>query len=184
VNGVLDNVVPKTGLILPSTSGPLFIGRDQVEGGFNEFFNGLIDEVELYNRALPAGEIQAIFDAGSAGKCKANTVKIDIKPGSFPNSINSRSKGVIQVAILTTDTCDATTVDPLLIEFGPAGATESHGRGHIADVDGDGDLDLVLHFRTQDTGIQCGNTSASLTGETFSGKVIQGSDSIKTVGCR
>ncbi len=30
-------------------------------------------------------------------------VSIDIKPGSFPNSISPRSKGVIPVAILTTD---------------------------------------------------------------------------------
>lgn len=110
-------------------------------------------------------------------------VAIDIEPGSFPNSINPRSKGVIPVAILTTDTFAATTVDPLSVAFGPNGAVEAHGRGHIEDADGDGDLDLVLHFRTQDTGIQCGNTSASLTGETFSGQAIEGSDSIKTSGC-
>jgi len=30
----------------------------------------VFDELELYNRALSAAEIQAIFDAGSAGKCK------------------------------------------------------------------------------------------------------------------
>ena len=35
-----------------------------------QFFQGLIDEVEIYNRALSASEIQAIFNAGSAGKCK------------------------------------------------------------------------------------------------------------------
>jgi DNA-binding beta-propeller fold protein YncE len=111
-------------------------------------------------------------------------VAIDIKPGSDPNSINPKSKGNIPVAILTTGDFDATTVDPLSVEFGPDGATESHGRGHIEDVDGDGDGDLVLHFRTQDTGIQCGDTSASLTGETFGGQVIEGSDSINTVGCK
>ena len=32
--------------------------------------NGLVDEVEIYNRALSSDEIKAIFDAGSAGKCK------------------------------------------------------------------------------------------------------------------
>ena len=118
-------------------------------------------------------------------------VTIDIKPGSFPNSINPGSQGVIPVAILTTSTAqgdpldfDATTVDPLSVTFGPDGATEAHGRGHIEDVDGDGDLDLVLHFNTQETGIQCGDTSASLTGTTFSGFAISGSDSIVTVGCR
>jgi hypothetical protein len=34
------------------------------------FFAGLIDEVSIYNRALAADEIKAIYDAGSAGKAK------------------------------------------------------------------------------------------------------------------
>ena len=33
-------------------------------------FTGLIDEVELFNRALSAEEIKAIYDADTAGKCK------------------------------------------------------------------------------------------------------------------
>jgi hypothetical protein len=110
-------------------------------------------------------------------------VAIDIKPGSSPNAINPKSNGVIPVAILTTDTFDATTVDPLTVEFGPGGATEAHGRGHIEDVNHDGEPDLVFHFRTQETGIQCGDTSASLTGETFDGDAIEGTDVIKTVEC-
>jgi uncharacterized repeat protein (TIGR01451 family) len=110
--------------------------------------------------------------------------EIDIKPNICPNSINPKSKQVIALAILTTDTFDATTVDPLTVKFGPNGATEAHGKGHIKDVDGDSDLDLVLHFKVQDTGIACGDTSASLTGETFSGEPIEGSDSINTVGCK
>jgi hypothetical protein len=39
------------------------------ESGF--FLNGRIDEVEIaVGRALPPGQIRAIFEAGSAGKCK------------------------------------------------------------------------------------------------------------------
>ncbi len=34
------------------------------------YFNGLIDELELFDRALDLSEIQAIYDAGSEGKCK------------------------------------------------------------------------------------------------------------------
>ena len=60
---------------------------------------------------------------------------------------------------------------------------EAHGRGHIEDADGDGDLDLVLHFRTRETGIQCGDTAVSLMGETFDGQLITGTDAINTVGC-
>jgi len=37
-------------------------------------FEGLIDEVSIYDRALSASEIQDIFDAGKAGKCKPLTI--------------------------------------------------------------------------------------------------------------
>jgi len=110
-------------------------------------------------------------------------VSIDIKPGSYPNSINPKSKWLIPVAILTTASFDATTVDPASVRFGPGGATEAHGTGHIEDVDGDGDDDLMLHFKTQATGIQCGATSAALTGQTQGGQPIEGIDSVRTVGC-
>jgi len=147
----------------------------------------------------------------------ATPVAIDIKPGSDPNSINLKSKGVIPVAILTTVDFDATTVDPGLVKFGPSNgsvlngsvlvaggpgtsgplasaelycpdalgeATETHGVGHVKDVDGDGDADVVYHFPTQDSGIACGDTAATLTGETFGGQPITGSDSIVTRGCK
>jgi hypothetical protein len=52
------------------------------------------------------------------------------------------------------------------------------------DLNGDGQLDLVLHFRTQDIGVQCSDTSVSITGQTLNGILIQGSDSITTVGCK
>ncbi len=110
------------------------------------------------------------------------SVAIDVKPGSFPNAISPGSNGIIPVAILTTSTFDATTVDLLSVKFGPKGATEIHNRGHIEDVDGDGDLDLMLHFATQATGIKAGDVSATLTGRTYSGKRIRGSDEILTVG--
>jgi hypothetical protein len=109
-------------------------------------------------------------------------VRLDIKPGSFPNSINPRNRGVVPVAILTTDTFDTTTVDPMSVKFGPNGAVESNSS--LEDVNGDGRLDLVLKFSTQATGIKCGDTSASVTGTTIDGQVIKGADSINTVGCK
>jgi hypothetical protein len=107
-------------------------------------------------------------------------VDIDIRP----TSINPDSQGVIRVAILTTDTFDATTVDPNKVLFGASGTEAASVQSAPQDADGDGDTDLILHFRTQDTGIACGDTSASLKGETLSGQLIEGSDSIKTVGCK
>ena len=111
-------------------------------------------------------------------------VAIDIKPGSFPNSINPKSKGKIPVAILTTDSFDATIVDPTTVLFGATGTEAAPVHSALEDVDGDGDTDMILHFKTQETGIQCGDTSASLTGETLGGQAIEGSDSIRTVGCK
>jgi len=111
-------------------------------------------------------------------------VAIDIKPGSYPNSINPKSKGKIPVAILTTGTFDATTVDPATVRFGATGTEAAPVQSALEDVNGDGDTDMILHFNTQDTGIKCGDTSASLTGQTLSGQAIKGADAIQTVGCK
>ena len=117
----------------------------------------------------------------------AVTVLVDIKPGSDTNPINLRSKGVIPVAILSTASFDATTVDPASVCFGDAedasqrDCTEAHGKGHLEDVNGDGRLDLLLHFETQQTGIDPGDTQACLTGKTFTGVSVEGCDAITTL---
>jgi hypothetical protein len=114
--------------------------------------------------------------------------RIDIKPGSFPNSINCNNENeVVTVAILTTPVFDATTVDHTTVVFGPNRATETHVKDgvptrHEEDVDGDGDTDLVLHFKLSETGIQCGDTLARLRAMTFDGQEIVGKNSIRTVG--
>ena len=111
-------------------------------------------------------------------------VTIDIKPGGFPNSINLRAQGVIPVAIITTETFSATAINPTTVRFGRTGTEAAPEHSAFQDVDSDGDVDLILHFNAQNTAIQCGDTSASLTGQTSDGQAIEGSDSIVTVGCR
>jgi probable HAF family extracellular repeat protein len=112
------------------------------------------------------------------------TVAVDFKPGSATNPINPRSNGEVPVAILTTDTFDATTVDAATSAWGLRELRPFPVRVAIEDVNHDGLSDLLLHFNTQDTGIECGATSLSLTGQTFSGQGIRGANSIVTVGCR
>ncbi|MFC1935791.1 thrombospondin type 3 repeat-containing protein, partial [Chloroflexota bacterium] len=111
--------------------------------------------------------------------CPDIHVAIDIKPGSDPNSINLGNNGVIPVAILTTDDFDATTVDGSTVTF--EGTGPSHGDGHLEDVDGDGDLDWVGHFRTQETDLTEVDTDGTLNGETTAGIPIEGSDSVRVV---
>lgn len=116
--------------------------------------------------------------------CSSNNIAnatIDIKPGSNPNTINLNSNGLISVAILTTQSFNATSVLPFSVRFGPNEAPESHAKGHIEDVDKDGDLDLLLHFETQKTGLASGQTSATLTGLTSSGTKVWGVDAIQIV---
>jgi hypothetical protein len=110
-------------------------------------------------------------------------IQIDIKPGSDINSINTDSRGVIAVAVLTSADFDALQVDPDTARFGPAEAAKAHSQAHVEDVDYDSDMDLVFHFRTQETGIQCGDIEATLTGETWDGIPVSGTDSVNTVSC-
>jgi hypothetical protein len=133
-------------------------------GGFAYWYGPMA--TAWYINILAATEIPTEFE-----------VEIDIKPGSFPNSINLKNKGVIPVAILTTVDFDAATVDPTTVEFAEASAVHAA----LEDVDDDGYLDMILQFNTQDTNIEAGDTEATLTGLTTEGVDIIGTDSIRTV---
>ena len=112
------------------------------------------------------------------------TVDIDIKPGSSPNSINQGSNGVIPVAILSSATFDATTVDPSTVELGGAGvAVRGKGKSmaHNEDVNGDGLVDLVVQVETQGLDDLGAGGTVELTGTTFSGEDIVGYDDVVIV---
>ncbi len=80
VDGTLDTSVAATGKIAQD-SFPLYIsGNSEPPSGHTYYFNGLIDEVSLYNRALSAAEIAAIYNAGSAGKCFGTPPTITTQP--------------------------------------------------------------------------------------------------------
>jgi len=68
-------------------------------------------------------------------------VDIDIKPGSYPNSINLGSNGMIPVAILSSPYFDATQVDADTVALAGAGvAVKGKGNKLLAsqeDVNGD-----------------------------------------------
>jgi sugar lactone lactonase YvrE len=76
--------------------------------GFNGFFKGVIDEVALHNRVLTAGEIEAVVNAGEAGRCRPSFPLNDGIPGSWREKY-----------------------------FGPGYATNA-GAAAVADPDGDG----------------------------------------------
>ncbi len=116
------------------------------------------------------------------------TVAMVVKVGGDLAPINPKSNGVVPVAIMTTDDFDALSVDPASLNFGAEGRADGTGASpasyNLEDVDDDQRPDLVAHFRTQETGIVCGATLATLVGLTSSDQEINGSASIKTVGCK
>jgi hypothetical protein len=111
------------------------------------------------------------------------TTPIVIRPGSVFAPIAPRSRGTTPVALLSTDEFDALQIDVQSVRFGAKGSEATPRRAIEEDVDGDGQMDLLLFFETQETGISCGDTSATLTGKTLDGQFISGSDAIRTVGC-
>ena len=109
---------------------------------------------------------------------------IDIRPGTGSNPFNPKSNGVISVAILTTSQFNATQVNASTVRFGATGTEAASVHTVLTDVDRDGDIDMVVHVRSQETRIRCGASSAVLKGQTFSGEAFRGQGGVRTVGCR
>jgi hypothetical protein len=108
---------------------------------------------------------------------------MDIKPRNERNQLNPRSGGLVAIAVFTEPGFDATSLDTASVRFG-ADANEAVPVGSGAvDVNGDGLDDLVLRFRLRETGIQCGDTVAWLSGRTRAGELFIAGDEIVTVGC-
>ena len=109
---------------------------------------------------------------------------IDIRPGARSNPINPKSNGVISVAILTTSQLNATRVNAATVRFGATGREAASVHTVLTDIDRDGDIYMVVHVHTPETGIPCGASSAVLTGQTFSGEAFRGQGGLRTVGCQ
>jgi len=105
-------------------------------------------------------------------------VNIDIKPGSYPNSINLKSRGVLPVAVLTDNFFNAKDIVVNSVLF--AGAEPL--RGNLEDVDKDGDLDLILHFDTRLLKLTSTDTEAILSARLKDNALIKGTDSVRIVG--
>jgi hypothetical protein len=112
------------------------------------------------------------------------TVTIDIKPGSYPNSINLGSGGNVPVAILGSPSFDATSVDPTTVRLASA-PVQLKGKGtsmaSVEDVNGDGIADLVVHVSTEALQLSESDTEAVLEGQTFGGVYIRGVDTVRVV---
>ena len=111
-----------------------------------------------------------------------SAVDIDIKPGSFPNSIKLSDNGAIPVAVFSTEAFDATLIDPGTITLNSS-TVRLRGNGFAAsfeDINQDGILDLVVQvdrggFESTGDGI------GTLEGMTYDGIYVKGSDSVRVI---
>ncbi len=105
-------------------------------------------------------------------------VALDIVPGDASNTIPLQKNGMVTVAILGTPDFDIRSINPATTVFGPGKTVEVHGRGHMEDVNLDSRMDLLLHYRSQDIGLQPGTCAVSISGRLTSGEPFVGSDNV------
>lgn len=156
-----------------------------------------------FGDSVAIGGSQIVVGAASGGtayifskKKRVNLVPIDIKPFASPDEPNrirlpGTRDGFAKVAILSAQLAqgdsvdfDALQVDIDSVGFGPESAPAKRNWHRIRDVDGDGDLDLILKFKVRRTGIGCEHVKVTLTGSTYSGDLFKGVDSIEPFVCR
>jgi Sortilin, neurotensin receptor 3, len=190
VNAVaIDPHIPRT--LYAATNRGVYRGRSNPTGGPWVW--------EAYNHGMPIADVRDLevhpvtgdIDAATYGRSAFELVpetilpiEIDIKPGTSENPINTKSRGKIPVAILSSVTFDAPNeVNKTSLHFGRTGGEASLAFCNMdaEDVNGDGFLDLMCHFYTSSTGFQVGDTDGVLEGLTVDGTPIEARDSVRVL---
>jgi glucose/arabinose dehydrogenase/PKD repeat protein len=106
VNGTQAATKAKTGAIQTVTN-PLWIGGNQP---FGEYFQGLIDEVRVYNRALTAADIQADMNTSIVPTAP------DTTPPSTPTALNATATGATHISLSWAASTDNVGVSGYRVE--------------------------------------------------------------------
>jgi hypothetical protein len=174
------------------------IGRNRYNGRDTGFFNGMIDDVRIYNKALTPELMDELYQMGSVKP--PLEVAVDIKPGSCKNPVNAKSMGVLPVAILGSEDLDVTAIDIASIRL----ATVAPIRSDFNDVSGlplpdandcpcpqdgpDDYADLTLKFKADEIIKTLGEIASGdvvtlqLEGTLTDGTLIQGAGCINIKG--
>lgn len=143
------------------------------------FFDGVIDDVFIYDRALSESEVEELY----------GTVDIDIEPRRDPNYVVVTRRGrcipaVLPVAILSTEDFSAPDeVERDSLTFGSTGDEDSLicCSRCSRDIDHDGYRDLVCYFWTKRCLFDAGDTEGILKGVRTDGAPIRGSDFVDII---
>ncbi|MCU1261847.1 MAG: hypothetical protein JWO80_4732 [Bryobacterales bacterium] len=150
----------------------------------------------LYTLNTSTGVLSAVGPTGTAFRFGISslafspgpdsvTVTIDVKPDGDPPRINPTSHGTTPVAIVSSPTFNAPAqTDVTSLTFGATGNEHSLVFcSRAEDINGDGLLDVVCHFRTELLGFKNpGGTVAILKGKTVTGLSLHGMDAVVIIG--
>jgi hypothetical protein len=174
VNGVLDNQIALTDAIeydssVPYTIGSNFSGFRDI--GYARTWNGVIDELQFFDRALSAAEIQAITDADSSGTCKV------------PSIISPTTATTVEGQQFTYQILTAIPPTSLAATSLPSGLTFDPALGVISGTAQAGSYDVGL---TADNGSGTASATLRLTVEPAppGPQIISGTSATGRVGTR
>ena len=104
-------------------------------------------------------------DIGAVEFEGALTFIIDVRPRRDPNRINPNSNRNINVALLSANSFDATTIDPSTVRFGATGVEAGSYPWRPQRCKRRRSARFGATFSNSDLGIECGATSVTLTGQ-------------------
>lgn len=159
------------------------------------------DDSRSFAGLVARGIRSAVFVLGGDGdgvglddlEFGAMGISVDIKPGSYPNSLNIDGRGVIPVAILGSADFAPTEIDPSTLTLNGSAVRLRGNRNpqcSVQDVSGDftslegapdGYPDLLCRFIDDPGQWTPGATRGWVTGNLYNGVPVWGSDSIRIV---
>jgi hypothetical protein len=139
--------------------------------------------LSVYGSAsFESGVVSAFFNQGPL---PAVLVEIDVLPGAPVNPLNLKSRGVVPVAVLSSQEIDALTVLPETVRLAGAPVRRAGSGGrclcHESDVDADGLTDLVCQVETSEIRIEGADLTLVLEAATTDGRRIRGEDTVGIV---
>jgi len=168
-------------MVISPDSRRIFVNYPFKPGAQITYFNqtGVVDTV--LGRELDSVTVGTFpLDLALTSVFPPDRVFIDIQPNSSANNVNASGKDQISVAVLSSLTFDAGTVDRSSVAFGRTGV-EAPAVGcsaHLTDVNGDGLPDLICNFDEAKTGFLPSDSTGYLTGRTISGNAVRGFDAV------
>lgn len=164
ITGAIDNFLPypRPGILRSQVYNTVDLHRQFVD--FEYTIDSSLKSITFAFASTGSDEVVGIDSVTITGDPIVIPVSIDIKPGSCPNPLNVKSKGVLPVAIIGTIAFDVYDIDlstlqlkgiaPIREEFEDV-ATPFNGASiddcfDCTEQGPDGFVDLVLHFDTEE----------------------------------